>query len=143
MRKLAPLFLFILFFISNYANAQDTLAGNYPNLNIPSGNHVIKDVVRVTGALEVAAGAKIEMIEAGLIVCEGSVTIKGVSNNIEFFGKKNLEGVGLLIKNNDSSKVLINNTIFRNLQLPLMFDFGWNRLEVNISDNFFTNNITN
>ena len=141
MRKLAPLFLFILFFISNYANAQDTLAGNYPNLNIPSGNHVIKDVVRVTGALEVAAGAKIEMIEAGLIVCEGSVTIKGVSNNIEFFGKKNLEGVGLLIKNNDSSKVLINNTIFRNLQLPLMFDFGWNRLEVNISDNFFTNNI--
>ena len=95
MRKLAPLFLFIFLFISNCAHAQDTLAGNYPNLNIPSGNHVIKDVVRVTGALEVAAGAKIEMIEAGLIVCEGSVTMTGVSNNIEFFGKKNLEGVGI------------------------------------------------
>lgn len=141
MRNLAPLFLFIFLFISYYAQAQDTLAGNYPNLNIPTGTHIIKEVVRVTGALEVAAGAKIEMVEAGLIVCEGSVTMRGESNNIEFYGKKNFEGVGLLIKNNDSSKVIINNTIFRNLQLPLMFDFGWNRLEVNISDNVFLNNV--
>jgi len=141
MKKLAFLLGFIFLSIFNCSQAQDTLAGNYPNLNIPTGTHIIKEVVRVTGALEVAAGAKIEMIEAGLIVCEGSVTMRGVSNNIEFYGKKNFEGVGLLIKNNDSSKVFINNTIFRNLQLPLMFDFGWNRLDVNISDNVFLNNV--
>jgi len=141
MKKSASLFIFIFLFFSSFVHAQDTLAGNYPNLNIPSGTHIIKEVVRVTGALEVEAGAKIEMMEAGLIVCEGSVTMKGGSNFIEFFGKKNLEGVGLLIKNNDSSKVIINNTIFRSLQLPLMFDFGWNRLDVNISDNVFINNV--
>ncbi len=130
----------ILFFIS-HANGQDTLSGNYTNLKIPTGAHVIKDVIRVTGSFEVAAGAKIEMIDAGLIVCEGSVTMKGVQNNIEFFGKNNLEGVGLVIKNIDSSKVVINNTIFRSLQLPLLFDFGWKRDNVDISDNIFINNI--
>jgi hypothetical protein len=123
------------------AQAQDTLSGNYTNLKIPTGAHVIKEVIRVTGTLEVAPGAKIEMIDAGLIVCEGSVTIKGVQNNIEFFGKKNLEGMGLVIKNIDSSKVVINNTIFRGLQLPLLFDFGWKRDNVEISDNSFINNV--
>jgi len=130
----------ILFFIS-HTNGQDTLSGNYTNLKIPTGVHVIKDVIRVTGSFEVAAGAKIEMIDLGLIVCEGSVTMKGVQNNIEFFGKNNLEGVGLVIKNIDSSKVVINNTIFRSLQLPLLFDFGWKRDNIEISDNIFINNV--
>ena len=119
--------IFSVFFLTNLAIGQDTLAGNYDNLKIAAGAHVIKDVIRVKGSFEVAAGAKIEMIDAGLIVCEGSITIKGVQNNIEFFGKKNLEGVGIVIKNIDSSKVVISNTIFRNLQLPLLFDFGWKR----------------
>ena len=134
-------FIFSVFFLTNVANGQDTLAGNYDNLKIAAGAHVIKDVIRVKGAFEVAAGAKIEMIDAGLIVCEGSITIKGVQNNIEFFGKKNLEGVGIVIKNIDSSKVVISNTIFRNLQLPLLFDFGWKRDDIDISDNVFSNNI--
>ena len=60
-------------------------------MKIATGAHVIKDVIRVKGTFEVAAGAKIEFIDAGLIVCEGSITIKGVQNNIEFFGKKNLD----------------------------------------------------
>ena len=121
------LFIFSVFFLANVAIGQDTLSGNYDNLKIAAGAHVIKDVIRVKGTFEVAAGAKIEMIDAGLIVCEGSITIKGVQNNIEFFGKKNLEGIGILIKNIDSSKVVISNTIFRNLQLPLLFDFGWKK----------------
>jgi hypothetical protein len=141
MQRRIILFIVLILSLSNVAFSQDTLSGNYTNLKIAAGAHVIKDVIRVTGALEVAAGAKIELIDLGLIVCEGSVTIKGVQNNIEFFGKKNLEGVGLVIKNIDSSKVLISNTIFRNLQLPLLFDFGWKRDQVEISDNFFANNI--
>jgi hypothetical protein len=52
----------------NVAKAQDTLAGNYTNLKIATGAHVIKEVIRVKGTLEVAAGAKIELIDAGLIV---------------------------------------------------------------------------
>ena len=141
MQRRTLLFIASILFLMNVAKAQDTLAGNYTNLKIATGAHVIKDVIRVTGTLEVAAGAKIELIDAGLIVCEGSITIKGVQNNIEFFGKKNLEGVGLVIKNIDSSKVLINNTIFRGLQMPLLFDFGWKRDKVEISDNIFANNI--
>ena len=132
--------IFSVFFLANVAFGQDTLSGNYDNLKIAAGAHVIKDVIRVKGTFEVAAGAKIEMIDAGLIVCEGSITIKGVQNNIEFFGKKNLEGVGIVIKNIDSSKVVISNTIFRNLQLPLLFDFGWKRDDIDISDNVFSNN---
>ena len=125
MKITAPLFLFISLFYVNHIKAQDTLSGNYTSLKIPTGLHVIKDVVRVTGAFEIEPGAKIEMIDAGLIVCEGSVTIKGIDKNIEFFGKKNIEGIGIIIKSIDSNKVVINNTIFKSLQLPILFDFGY------------------
>ena len=141
MKRTVSLFVFISLFYVNHIIAQDTLSGNYTSLKIPTGLHVIKDVVRVTGAFEVDPGAKIEMIDAGLIVCEGSVSIKGLDKNIEFFGKKNLEGIGIVIKNIDSNKVIINNTIFKSLQLPILFDFGWNRAEVDISDNIFMNNV--
>ena len=141
MQRAFIIYIFSIFFLMSNAKAQDTLSGNYTNLKIPTGAHVIKDVIRVTGSFEVAPGAKIEMIDLGLIVCEGSVIMKGVQNNIEFFGKNNLEGVGLVIKNIDSSKVIINNTIFRSLQLPLLFDFGWKRDNIEISDNIFINNI--
>ena len=124
---------------------QDTLAGNYPLLSIKSGIHVIKSVVTVKGKLDIAAGARIELIEPGIIVCEGAVNIIGELNNkIEIFGKSNVEGVGMVIKGLDStsnSNIDIRNVTFKNLQLPLFFDFGWKRAGVNISDNYFINNI--
>ena len=124
---------------------QDTLAGNYPLLSIKSGNHVIKNVVTVKGTLDIAAGARIELIEAGVIVCEGSVSIKGELNNrVEIFGKTNMEGVGMVIRgldSNSNSSIDIRYVTFKNLQLPLFFDFGWKRAGVNISDNYFINNI--
>jgi len=127
--------------ITNVSYAQDTLAGNYSKLNISSGKHIIKEVVTITGKLTVEAGAKIEFIEAGVLVCESAVEIIGKNHNIEFAGKNKLEGVGLIIKNADSSQVDISNAVFKGLQLPLFFDFGWKRLAVNISDNEFVNNI--
>ena len=124
---------------------QDTLAGNYPLLSIKSGNYVIKSVVTVKGKLDIAAGAKIELIEPGIIVCEGAVNILGELNNkIEIFGKSNVEGVGMVIRgldSNSNSSVDIRYATFKNLQLPLFFDFGWKRAGVNISDNYFINNI--
>jgi len=124
---------------------QDTLAGNYPFLSIKSGNHIIRSVVTVKGKLDIEAGAKIELIEAGVIVCEGAVNIKGELNNkIEIFGKLNKEGVGIVIKDLDSnlnSIIDISYATFKNLQLPLFFDFGWKRAGVNISNNYFINNI--
>jgi hypothetical protein len=123
------------------ANGQDTLSGNLPSLKITSGLHVIKNVVTVKGELVVEPGARIEFIDPGILVCEGPVSIKGVNKNIEFFGKEKYEGVGLVIKNIDSSTVDIQNAVFRNLQLPLFFDFAWKRNSVNISDNNFVNNI--
>jgi hypothetical protein len=124
---------------------QDTLAGNYPLLSIKSGIHVIKSVVTVKGKLDIEAGAKIELIEQGIIVCEGALNIAGALNNkIEIFGKSNVEGVGIVIRGLDStsnSTIDIRYATFKNLQLPLFFDFGWKRAGVNISDNYFINNI--
>jgi hypothetical protein len=132
-------------FAATQSFGQDTLAGNYPLLSIKSGNHVIKSVVTVKGKLDIAAGAKIELVEPGIIVCEGALSMVGELNNkIEIFGKSNLEGVGMVIRgldSNSNSNIDIRNVTFKNLQLPLFFDFGWKRAGVNISDNYFINNI--
>ncbi len=131
--------------VATQTNGQDTLAGNYPLLTIKSGSHVIKNVVTVKGRLDIEAGARIELIETGVIVCEGAVNLKGdLNNKIEIFGKSNVEGVGMVIKgldSNSNSTIDIRYTTFKNLQLPLFFDFGWKRSGVNISDNYFINNI--
>ena len=144
-KQLNAIIILVFVCVATQSYGQDTLAGNYPLLTIKSGNHVIKNVVTVKGRLDIEAGAKIELIETGVIVCEGAVNIKGELNNkIEIFGKSNVEGVGMVIKGLDSNS---NNTIdirfttFKNLQLPLFFEFGWKRGGVNISDNYFINNI--
>ena len=59
MQSRLILFIFSVFFITNGINGQDTLSGNYDNLKIAAGVHVIKDVIRVKGTFEVAPGAKI------------------------------------------------------------------------------------
>jgi hypothetical protein len=131
--------------ISFNAIGQDTLAGDYNSLIIKSGLHIIKETVTIKGKLEIQAGAKIEITDPGILVCEEGVSIMGDNNNkIEIFGKSKMEGIGIVIRSQDSisrSKIEISNTIFRNLQLPILFDFGWKRTEVNISDNYFINNV--
>ena len=144
-KHLSTIMMLVFVCASTQSFGQDTLAGNYPLLSIKSGNHVIKNVVTVKGALDIAAGARIELIEAGVIVCEGSVSIKGELNNkVEIFGKTNMEGVGMVIRgldSNSNSNVDIKYATFKSLQMPLFFDFGWKRAGVNISDNNFINNI--
>jgi len=139
--KKSIIFLVLITCLVSKAIAQDTLSGNYPTLKIASGLHVIKDVVTVKGEMLVEPGARIEFLDPGVLVCEGAVIIKGVNKNIEFFGKSKVEGAGLIIKNIDSSNVDIQNAVFRNLQLPLFFDFAWKRNSVNISENNFINNV--
>ena len=130
----------LLFCLPLAVFGQDTLSGNYATLTIPAGVHVIKDVVTVKGLITVEPGAKIELLDPGVIVCEGAVAINGVKQNIEFYGKVKKEGVGLVIKNIDSSSVNIVGALFKNLQMPLFFNFGWKRNSVNISDNNFIEN---
>ena len=131
--------------ISVNAIGQDTLSGDYNTLVIKSGLHIIKESVIVKGKLEIQAGAKIEFTDPGVLICEGEVIVIGnINNKIEMYGKSKLEGIGLVIRgldNNTNSKIDINNTVFSGLQLPLFFDFGWKRSEVNIADNYFINNI--
>ena len=67
--------------MSFHAIGQDTLAGNYPTLTLKSGLHIIKETVTVKGKLEIQAGAKIEISDPGIIVCEGEVNINGDKNN--------------------------------------------------------------
>ena len=130
----------ILFCLPVALFGQDTLSGNYATLKISAGVHVVKDVVTVKGLLTVEPGAKIELLDPGVIVCEGGVAINGIGQNIEFFGKSKSEGVGLIIKNIDSSSVNIVGASFKYLQMPLFFDFGWKRNSINISDNNFIEN---
>ena len=137
-------FLLITFFYlcSHALMAQDTLSGNFATLEIKSGIHVIKEVVMVTGALVIQPGAKIEISDAGVIVCAGPVTIGAIASEaVDIYGKVKAEGIGLVIKGMDSSSVIISNTNFKNLQLPIQFEFGWHRQLVNIHHNQFVNNI--
>jgi hypothetical protein len=131
----------ILFCIPIVLFGQDTLSGIYPSLKISAGLHVIKDVVTVKGQLTVEQGAKIELLDPGVIVCEGGIDINGINQNIEFFGKAQYEGLGLVIKNIDSSRVNIVNASFKYLQMPIFFDFGWKRTKINISNNNFIENV--
>ena len=140
MKRFFKVIILSLLF-TNATIAQDTLVGNYTSLNIAAGKHVIKDVVTVSGKLVIESGAKIEFIEPGALVCESGLEAIGRNYNIELFGKLKHEGTGIIIKNIDSSKVEISNVVFRNLVLPIFFDFGWKRTLVNISDNQFINNI--
>ena len=72
-------FLYVV--MVNPAIAQDTLSGDYNNLIIKSGKHVIKSVVNSKGLLKVEAGAQVEFIDAGILVCVGSVSMDGEFNN--------------------------------------------------------------
>jgi len=130
---------------SSILYAQDTLSGNYSTLNLKAGKYIIKETVTVAVKLTILPGAKIELFDPGVLVCEGEVDIIGDSKNlIEIFGTSKFEGNGLVIRGVDSvnrSKIKISNTIFRNLQFPILFDFGWHRESVNLSDNYFINNI--
>jgi hypothetical protein len=135
-------FIYTLLFSLPFALfGQDTLSGDFATLKISAGLHLVKEVVTVKGLLTVEPGAKIEFLEKGVIVCEGGVAVNGVGQNIEFYGRAKNEGVGLVIKNIDSSDVNIVGASFKYLQMPLFFDFGWKRNSVNISNNNFIENI--
>jgi hypothetical protein len=135
------IFLTYLILISLSLNAQDTLSGNYQDLTILKGRHIINSMVIVSNTLKVDSGAKVEFIDNGTLVCGGLVEMYGNKYDIEFYGKKNAAGVGLIINNNNEKSIIINNVIFRNLQMPLYFDFGWKRNLVLITNNKFDKNI--
>jgi len=134
-------FCFLLSLTFSKLIAQDTLAGNYDQLTISTGKHVIKDVVTVKGKLVVESGASVEFIEPGVLVCESGVEMTGRNLDILLFGKNKYEGAGLIIKNVDNNAVNINNVVFSGLQLPIFFDFGWKRTSVAINNNHFIGNI--
>lgn len=121
--------------------AQDTLSGNYEDLVITRGRHIINTMVIVSNSLKVDSGAKVEFIDNGTLVCGGLVEMIGNKRDIEMYGKKNNEGVGLIINNSNEKSILINNVVFRNLQMPLYFDFGWKRNLVSITQSSFDKNI--
>lgn len=139
--KKGNLILALLLFTSSILSAQDTLSGNYEDLVITKGRHIINTMVIVSNSLKVDSGAKVEFIDNGTLVCGGLVEMIGNKKDIEFYGKKNYEGVGLIINNNNEKSILINNVVFRNLQMPLYFDFGWKRNLVSITQSKFEKNI--
>ena len=123
------------------AKSQDTLAGNYENLTIAKGKHIINSMVIVSDKLQVDSGAIVEFIENGTLICGGTVNMTGSKNDIRFYGKKNSEGVGIIFNNSNEKSIIIDNVTFTNLQMPLYFDFGWKRNYVSITNNIFSKNI--
>ena len=105
MRKLFIL-KFFFFICLSYLNAQDTLSGNYQNLTISKGKHIINSMVIVSNSLKVDSGAKVEFIDNGTLVCGGLVEMFGNKYDIEFYGKKNTEGVGLIINNKPAAGLI-------------------------------------
>jgi len=140
MKKLYIL-LFLITSSGMVVTAQDTISGNYDELVIAKGRHIINSMVTVNSSLKVDSGAKIEFIDNGTLICGGLVEMIGNKYDIELYGKRNAEGVGLIINNNNERSILINNVIFRGLQMPLYFDFGWKRNLVSITHNKFERNI--
>ncbi len=140
MKKLYIL-LFLITSSEMVVTAQDTISGNYDELVIAKGRHIINSMVTVNSSLKVDSGAKIEFIDNGTLICGGLVEMIGNKYDIELYGKRNAEGVGLIINNNNERSILINNVIFRGLQMPLYFDFGWKRNLVSITHNKFERNI--
>jgi hypothetical protein len=133
-------------FITSLVIGQGVYSGNYNILKIDSGVHYISTPVFVQDRLEILPGAKIIISEPGVIICYGSVSVMGdINRKVEILGSLNNAGQGIVIKSLDSGyakAIDIKNTIFQNLQVPILFDFGWKRKEVNITDNQFINNIS-
>lgn len=126
-------------------NLQDTISGKYNNLLIKEGVHYINETVTIKNSLIIEPGTKIEFSGNGVIVCEGEVLINGDSiKRIEIYGKHQNEGLGIVIRNSDTSsrsKIEITKVFFSDLQQPIFFDFGWKRRSVNIANNMFMHNI--
>ena len=139
--KYIPFFILLTFGFSILAKSQDTLAGNYENLTIAKGKHIINSMVIVSDKLQVDSGAIVEFIENGTLICGGAVNMTGSKNDIRFYGKKNYEGVGIIFNNSNEKSIIIDNVTFTNLQMPLYFDFGWKRNYVSISNSIFSKNI--
>lgn len=143
------LFFTLLLLIINvqlYSQMKDTISGNYTDLVIDKGSHMIISSVNVSGKLEIMPGAVIEISDPGVLVCYGDININGdKQNKINILGYSKQPGIGIVVKsentNNNMNTIDITNTIFSNLQLPLYFDFGWKRKYVNLSNNIFINNI--
>lgn len=138
--------ILILFNFQSFAQLKDTISGNFSNLQISKGAHIINAPVKVNGNLEILPGAIIEIADPGVLVCYGDVIINGdINNKIKILGYDKLPGIGLIIKsdnaNNNINSIDINYTEFSNLQLPIYFDFGWKRNFVNLSNNFFIDNV--
>jgi hypothetical protein len=139
--KYLSFLLLLTFGFSFLAKSQDTLAGNYENLTIAKGKHIINTMVIVSNKLQVDSGAIVEFIENGTLICGGAVNMTGSKNDIRFYGKKNAEGVGIIFNNSNEKSIIIDNVTFTNLQMPLYFDFGWKRNFVSITNNIFSKNI--
>ncbi len=83
MKKTYLIFTLLLLSLS-VLNAQDTLSGNYEDLVIVKGRHIISSMVIVSNSLKVDSGAKVEFIDNGTLVCGGLVEMLGNNRDILF-----------------------------------------------------------
>lgn len=132
--------LILTLFGLNILFAQDTLSGNYSDLRINKGFYLIRDNITVDNSLTIDPGAIIQIQKNASIIIGGELKCIGDNEKIEIYGLAGQEGSGIIIKNSDSLDVQIKNTVFKNLLMPINFDYGWKRRRVSIENNQFLKN---
>jgi hypothetical protein len=132
----------ILLLISATVAAQDTLSGQYENLRLLPGLHLVKGVVSVNGPLEAEAGARLLFDEGASLVCYGSVQLLGNEvNRVVLQSQTGKKSNGLVIRGvAPGVSVQIAYTRFTELLVPLRFEGEWYRQSVSISQSEFINN---
>ena len=124
------------------AGAQDTLSGQYENLSLTAGTHLVKGIVSVNGSLEIAAGATLLFDEGASLICYRRVQLNGNAvNRITFQSMSGKKANGLVIRGADvEASVRISHTRFSQLVVPLRFEGEWYRKSVSIEQSEFINN---
>ena len=121
----------------------DTLTGNFPTLHLEKKNYFVNENITIVDSLSIDAGANIHLGEGVSIVCLGAVSMNGVNSvgsRVRITSGKGKQGTGLVIAASNNYSVVINNTTFDSLVMPISFADGWFRPEVSIRNCQFIKN---
>lgn len=143
--KLKTFILNIIFSLAALsAISQDTLSGQYENLNLAGGSYLVKGVVSVNGTFTMAAGSVLFFDEGASLVCYKGVQLLGnASNRIKLQSLSGKKANGLVIRGNaPESVVQVEFAHFSQLMVPLRFEGEWYRLSVTIVQTEFVDNIS-
>lgn len=129
-----------LLYVSD-TSAQDTLRGNYNVLRLGTGVFYATGTVTVRDSLIIEPGTRLYFGSGVSLLAEGAVRMEGnIGSIIELLSIPGQSGQGLVIIGQHKGEVIIKNCSFRDLMLPLDFEYGWSRSRAEVANNEFVRN---